>query len=53
MLLSAATGVMTYRHYQRHGMPPAFLRAFAIARALRLAGAIALFGLIAVWVFMA
>jgi hypothetical protein len=44
LLLSGFSFASTYRRYKRLGLPPAFLRALALSRALRLCAAAVLFG---------
>lgn len=53
LALSAMTGVLTYRAYQRLGLPPQFLRAFLLSRSLRLLGAVTIFVAVGSWLLHA
>jgi hypothetical protein len=53
LALSATTGILTYRAYQRLGLPPQFLKAFLISRSLRLLGAVAIFVAVGNWLLHA
>jgi hypothetical protein len=49
LLLSVSAFAVTYRRYRQVGLPPAFLRAFAVSRVLRLGAAALLFTIILFW----
>ncbi len=49
IVLSSTVFLVTYRQYRRIGLPPAFMRAFVLSRALRLVGAAVFFVTTCLW----